>query len=93
MDKFFPLEISFGELAELYDENPMKIFELIKSLVENVLGSKVEYAKLYKTFLDLKQGIALIEYIVNFEKGSISIKVVHAENPIKAIMEYYKAER
>jgi len=92
MDRFFPLELSLYELAGLYEENPMKIFELIKNLVEKVLGNKVKNVKLYKTFLNLETGTALIEYTVNFEKGSTSVKVVHAKDPAKAITEYYEAE-
>lgn len=86
------MELSFGKLTELYDENHMKIFELFESLVEDILESKVSRVKLCKTFLNLKTGAALIECMVNFGKESISVKVLHADDPIKAITKYYEAE-
>ena len=78
MDRFYLVELSPSEIAELYDENPMKIFELIRDLVEDVLGSKVKHTKLYKTFLSHETGTALIEYMIDFEKGTMGIKVIHA---------------
>ena len=93
MDKFYPIEFSLSEIAELYDEDHMKIFESIRGLIENVLESKVKRARLYKSFLSYKTGTILIEYMVSFEKGTIGVKIIHAHNPVKAIEKYYEAEK
>jgi len=74
----------------------MKPFELVRSLVEEELG-EVRGVRLYGAHLDPESMTAVIEYMVDFRgegrRGAHGMKIVHAENPRKAIMEYYRAER
>ena len=71
MDRFYELSLGFDELVRLYDEDPLKVFELIKPLVEEKVG-KVSDVRLYNSFLGNET--ALIEYMVKTESGKIEPK-------------------
>ncbi|RLE88563.1 MAG: hypothetical protein DRJ67_01660 [Thermoprotei archaeon] len=95
-DLFKPLPLSFSEILEAWEEDVMKPFELVRGHVEEELG-EVSGARLYGAYLNPETMTAVIEYMVDFEgekvMGVYSVKIVHAENPQKAMMEYHKAER
>lgn len=95
-DLFRPLPYSFSEILEVWEEDRMKPFELVRDLVEEELG-KIRDVRLYGAYLDPESMTAVIEYMVDFRgegrRGTHGVKIVHTENPQKAIMEYYEAER
>ena len=71
MDRFYRVNLPFDELVKLYDEDPLKVFELIKPLVEEKAG-KVSGVKLYNSFLG--DELALIEYMVKVEIGKLELR-------------------
>jgi len=91
-DLFRPLPYNFGEILQAWEEDRMKPFELVRNLVEE-LGEEVRSVRLYGAYFDPKTMTAVIEYMVDFRRGTYGVKIVHAENPRKAIMEYYRVER
>lgn len=92
LDEIIPVNIEFAELLEMWEEDRMKPFNKIKSLVEEKIG-KVEDASHYAAYFDPGEMNAVIEYMVKCEIGRVGVKIVHAENPAKAIMEYLEAEK
>jgi len=90
LDEFTPLDIDSSELLEL-SESPYKLFELVRGAVEERVG-RVERVELYKTYIDPATLELLIEYIVEFEHGELSIKIIRSDNPVKTLQRYYEAE-
>jgi len=92
LDEFTPLDVDSQQLLEL-TESPYRLFELVRGVVEERIG-RVERVKLYKAYIDPATLELLIEYIVEFERGELSIKVIHSNNPTKTLQKYYyEAER
>jgi len=74
LDEFTLLDIDSSQLLELA-ESPYKLFELVRGAVEERIG-RVERVKLYRVYVDMSTLELLIEYIVEFELGEISIKII-----------------
>jgi len=92
-DVFRPLRLSLGELLEAWEGDRLGLFELVKSDVERELG-EVRGVRLLGAFLDPSTMTAVVEYLVELAGGGeCSVKVVHADDPGRALMEYYRAER
>jgi len=91
LDEFTPLDIDPSQLLELA-ESPYKLFELVRGAVEERVG-RVEKVKLYRIYIDPATLELLIEYIVEFEHGELSVKVIYSNNPTKTLQKYYEAER
>lgn len=95
-DLFRPLPYSFGQIVEAWEEDKMKPFELVKSIVEEELG-EIRGVRLYGAYFDPETMTAVIEYMVEYSgegrRGIHSVKIVHAKSPQRAIMEYYEAEK
>jgi len=95
-DLFRPLPYSFSEILEAWEEDRMRPFELVRDFVEEELG-EIRDVRLYGAYLDLETMTAVIEYMVDFRgegrRGTYGVKIVHARDLKRAIMEYYEAER
>jgi len=92
-DVFRPLRLSLGELLEAWERDRLGLFELVRGEVERELGEVVG-VRLLGAFLDPSSMTAVVEYVVELARGGeTSVKVVHAEEPGRALMEYYRAER
>ena len=92
MDEFHMMDIPVGRLVELYNRDPLKIFELVKPLVEEKAG-RVGQVRLHDKFLDGETGSALLEYMVGVKNGEIGVKVIYSKDPGKALMKYYEHEK
>jgi len=90
LDEFTPLDIDSSQLLELA-ESPYRLFELVREAVEERIG-RVERVKLYRVYMDPSTLELLIEYIVEFEHGEISVKIINSNNPTKTLQKYYEAE-
>ena len=93
-DIFRPLDLSWGELVELA-EKPEAVLERFRREVEELAGP-VKSLKLRKAVV-AGSSEAVVEYIAELagEKasGEASVKIVYAENPMKALREFYERER
>ena len=96
LDGFKKLPISFSDILEAWEEDRMKPFKLVRKDVEEELG-RILGVKLYGAYFNPEKMVAVIEYMVEFQgKGSsgvYGVKIVHAEYPELALIEYYKAEK
>jgi len=54
--------------------------------------SGIKRVRLYGSYFNPASGVAVVEYIVKAEEGEVGVKVVYAEDPGRALMEYYEAE-
>ncbi|GEM_PF-767833 len=95
-DIFKTLRISFSELLEAWEESKMKPFEFIRKSVEEELG-EIRDVRFYGAYFNPEELTAVIEYMVDFQgrgsSGTYGVKIVHAEHPQIALLEYYKAEK
>jgi len=73
LDNFYSVDIPLDRLAELYDEDPLRIFELVKPFVERLV-SRIDDVKLYRSFLSRRSGSASIEYMVKTSLGGYALK-------------------
>ena len=93
-DLFKPLDLSWGELVELA-ERPEAVLERFRREIEELAGP-VKSLKLRKAVV-AGSGEAVIEYMAELagEKvsGEASVKIVYAENPARALREFYERER
>ena len=93
-DLFKPLDLSWGELVELA-ERPEAVLERFRREVEELAGP-VRNLKLRKAMV-AGSGEAVVEYVAELagEKvsGEASVKIVYAENPAKALEEFFERER
>ena len=93
-DVFKQLDLSWGELVELA-ERPEAVLERFRREIEELAGS-VKSLKLRKAMV-AGGGEAVVEYIAELagEKasGEASVKIVYAEDPAKALREFYERER
>jgi chaperonin GroEL (HSP60 family) len=92
-DLFKPLDLSWGELVELA-EKPEAVLERFKREIEELAGP-VKSLKLRKAVV--AGSGAVVEYVAELagEKvsGEASVKIVYAENPAKALEEFFERER
>jgi uncharacterized hydantoinase/oxoprolinase family protein len=93
-DLFKPLDLSWGELVELA-ERPEAVLERFRREIEELAGP-VRSLKLRKAVV-AGSGEAVVEYAAELagEKasGEASVKIVYAEDPARALREFYERER
>jgi len=92
MDKFIPLDIPLNEFLELAEKDPLRLFSLIKAIIEDEVR-QVHGITTYKKFLDLKDMDIIVEFFIKCYIGEISAKVIYSKNPIQALIKYYSHER
>jgi hypothetical protein len=94
-DLFRPLNLAWGELVGLA-EDPAALLERLRPEVEGLLGCRVARLEPLKAMVS-ESGDAVAEYLAVLEgpmaSGEASVKLIHAENPVKALREYYEWER
>ena len=92
-DVFKPLDLSWGEMVELA-ERPEAVLERFKREIEELAGP-VKSLKLRKAMV-AGSGEAVVEYIAELAggraSGEASVKIVYAEDPARALGEFYEQE-
>jgi hypothetical protein len=93
-DLFKPLDLSWGELVELA-EKPEAVLERFRREIEELAGP-VRSLKLRKAAV-VESGEAVVEYVAELAggmaSGEASVKIVYAEDPAKALEEFYEREK
>jgi hypothetical protein len=94
-DLFRPLDLSWGELVELA-ERPEAVLERFRREIEELLGCRVAGLRFFKA-VALEGGGAVVEYLAALEGpmagGEASVKLIYAEDSVKALGEYYEREK
>jgi chaperonin GroEL (HSP60 family) len=93
-DLFKPLDLSWGELVELA-ERPEAVLERFRREIEELAGP-VRSLKLRKAVV-AGSGEAVVEYVAELAggmaSGEASVKIVYAEDPARALREFYEREK
>ena len=89
-DAFIPIDLTLDRMVELFEEG--SLFKAIEGVVEHYVGG-VKGVRLYGSYFNPASGVAVVEYMVEAREGEVGVKVVYAEDPAKALTEYYEAER
>ena len=92
MDLFKSLNITLDKLIEMFEKDKLKPFELVKDFVEELIGKEYN-VKFYAYYFNPQTMTLVIEYFINYPNGTVSLKIIHAKNPQKALQEYYEAEK
>jgi len=92
-DRFFPVNLPLNRIIELFDEDPLKPLLEIQRFVETIINEKIIEAKFYKSYISRKTNIVIVEYLAKVKSGDVGIKIIYANNPSKALIEYYEAEK
>ena len=91
-NKFVETSLDFENLLKLWDQGILKPLEAVKPIVEQMLGS-IKRANKHAILLRPENKIVVIEYIVETEKGGVSLKIIHAENPSETLKNYDEAKK
>jgi len=92
LDRFIEVDLSFEQLVRLWERGSVEPLEAIRSIVEKEIGA-INNVKKHAPYFNPQEGFIVIEYIVEAEKGEVSVKIVYAEDQHKALMRYYDAEK
>ena len=92
LDTFKPIDIDTGKLFELAEENPLKLFNMFRDVLEEYVKD-VKEVRVYDVYFDVKTFELLIEYIVRCKAGEVSVKLIHSNNPAVTLRKYYEHER
>jgi len=90
-DEFRPLDLEPQTLFELARDDPLKLFEYVREVVEDYV-KEVRSVRVHRKFFDIETFDLVVEYIVECEVGTISAKIVHSENPASALQKFYEYE-
>jgi len=90
-DEFKPLDIDRGTLFKLAEKDPLKLFELVKKVLLDVKG--ISNVKVYDIYFDPHNLELLIEYLVTYKLGEVSVKVIHSQDPVATLKKYYEYEK
>ena len=86
------LPYSFQDILEAWDKSPLEPFEMVRDVVEQFLG-KIFDIRVHGSYFNPENITVVIEYMVEHEHGITGVKIIHAESPVRALIEYYRAER
>jgi len=88
-DEFRPLDIEPTTLFELAKDYPLKLFDLVKEIVEDYV-KVIKSVRVHKKFFDPETFGLVVEYMVECETGTISAKIIYSENPASTLEKYHE---
>jgi len=90
-DEFSPLDIEPSVLFELAREDPLRLFEYVREVVEDYV-KEIKSVRVLRKFFDSNTFDLVIEYTVECDVGTISAKIIYSENPASALQRFYESE-
>lgn len=81
-----------GELLEMIEEDPLKLFDRVRAIVDNEVKG-IQDVKLYRRYFDPKEIDVVVEYLVKGGFGKLSVKLIYSEAPARALFKYYESEK
>jgi len=90
-DEFRPLDIEPLTLFELAREDPLRLFDMVREVLEEYVR-EIKEVKVNKVFFGFSRFELLIEYLIICEAGIISAKLIYSENPVKTLQHFYESE-
>jgi len=90
-DEFKPLDIEPPLLFKLARENPLKLFDMVREVLEEYVR-EIRGVEVRRVFFDSSGFELLIEYLVACEAGIISVKLIYSENPAETLQRFYESE-
>ena len=91
-NNFVETSLDFESLLKLWNQGILKPLEAVKPIVEQVSVS-IKRINKHAILLRPENKIVVIEYVVETEKGEVSLKIIHAENPSEMLKHYDEAKR
>ncbi|PUA33336.1 MAG: hypothetical protein B7O98_02605 [Zestosphaera tikiterensis] len=90
-DEFRPLDIESSVLLRLARDDPVKLFDIVRDVVEDYVGV-VRDVRIHDIYIDPYTHEVLVEFIAVCDSGEISVKIIYSDNPIAMLRKYYRFE-
>jgi len=91
LDEFKPARVKAEDALRLMKEDPMRLLRLVNDLLPDMIRG-ARSVRVYDVYTNPHTSEALVEYIVNINAGSISVKVIVSDNPARTLRDYYVYE-
>ncbi|RLI81968.1 hypothetical protein DRP04_05020 [Archaeoglobales archaeon] len=88
LDRFIPTDLTKKEVLNAFKEDELKPFELIREIFDNKIKD-IKHVEFYDAYFKCDSEF-LIEYLVNFANGTITVKIIASSNPSKTLSDYYR---
>jgi len=88
-DEFRPLDLEPQTVFELTRDDPLKLFDLVREVVEDYV-KEIKSVRVHRRFFDSNTFDLVVEYIVECEAGTISAKIIYSENLASTLEKYYR---
>ena len=93
LDEFKPIDIDVDKLLKLFKKDPSKLFEDVKEVLAEINVKEIKDVRVYETYHNPDSSELLIEYLVNYELGMISVKIIYSRSPKETLYKYYAYEK
>jgi len=90
-DEFRPLDIEPPVLFDLARGDPLKLFDYVRDVVKDYV-KEIRSVRVLREFFDPEAFDLVVEYIVECELGTVSVKIIYSENPALALQKFYEYE-
>lgn len=84
------LNMNLGEVLEAWDRDRFEVYETLKYIIEDILGTEVYGVELYSSYLGDKVFVA--EFTVSTDVGMLSAYLIDSDDPHRALEDYAKAQ-
>ncbi len=90
LDTSIEADVSFKELYEMLNKNPIEPFERFRDEIESILD-RVHRVKINASFEDESKKIIVLDYTAFCELGNVNVKIIHAKSLDDGLKEFYWA--
>jgi len=87
-DEFRSLDIEPPVLFELARDDPLRLFDYVREVVEDYV-KEIKSVRVFRKFFDPETFDLVVEYIVECEAGTVSIKIIYSDRPAEALKKYH----
>lgn len=86
LDVLHPTDLRKDEVKKAFNEDKLKPFEYVREIVEDRGITGIRKVEFYDALFDEDE--FLIEYMVEFNRGKIGVKIIGSDNPRKMLEQY-----
>ena len=93
LDLLKKLNINGKEALELINQDPLKLLNRVKDLFKDLGIKDAVHARVLNIFKNpLRANEVLVEYIIKYGLGEVSVKIMVSNNPKALLRMYYEYE-
>lgn len=88
LDVLHPTDLRRNEVKKAFNKDKLKPFEYVREIVEDRGITGIKKVEFYDALFSRDE--FLLEYMVEFSKGEIAVKIIGSNNPRKILNQYYE---